>query len=81
MSGNNKSITIKASGSLRKHIAPGTTVDNVHTVGEAMSQLALPETGELIMLVNRRMAYWDTALEDGDEFDAESDFGTDTDYS
>ena len=65
MSGD-KSIKIEAAGNLRQHIAPGATVYNVHTVGEAISQLNLPETGELLVLVNGRIAYWQTKLEDGD---------------
>jgi molybdopterin converting factor small subunit len=64
---NNKSITIKAFGSLRQHVAPGTTVQNADTVGEAVTQLNLPEMGtELMMVVNGRIAYWQTALDDGD---------------
>lgn len=42
------------------------TLYNVHTVGEAVSRLNLPESGELVMLVNGRIAYWQTELEDGD---------------
>ncbi|MCY3901116.1 MAG: hypothetical protein OXF86_21245 [Caldilineaceae bacterium] len=41
----NKSVTIEALGSLRQHVAPGTTVQNVQTVGEAVTQLNLPEMG------------------------------------
>lgn len=67
MGNNLKLITIKANGSLRKLIPPGTVARDVHTVGEAIEQLSLPETGELVIMVNRRMAYWNTAVEDGDE--------------
>ena len=59
-------IIIQASGSLKQHVAPGATVHNVHTVGEAITQLKLPEVGELIMLVNGRLAYWQMELKDGD---------------
>jgi hypothetical protein len=52
-----KSIKVEAAGSLRQYVVPGATVYNVHTVGEAISQLNLPETGELLMLVNGRIAY------------------------
>lgn len=62
----NKSITVRVSGNLKQHIAPGTTVHNVRTVGEAVTQLNLPETGELMLLVNGRLAYWHTELKDGD---------------
>lgn len=62
----NKVITIQAAGSLKRYIDSDTMVHNVHTVGEAVTQLALPETGVMIMLVNGRIAYWHTELEDGD---------------
>jgi molybdopterin converting factor small subunit len=63
----NKTVTIKASGSLRQHVVPGTTVQNVHTVGEAVTQLNLAEMGTgMMMLVNGRIAYWQTELDDGD---------------
>jgi molybdopterin converting factor small subunit len=60
------SVTIQASGSLRQHIGAETRVHNVRTVGEAVSQLKLPEVGELLFIVNGRLAYWQTELEDGD---------------
>ena len=60
------SVTIEAAGSLKKHIGAGTTLQDVYTVGEAVTQLALPEIGEVMMLVNGRLAYWQTELEDGD---------------
>ena len=61
-----KTVIVQASGSLRQHVAPGTTVQNVQTVGEAVTQLNLPEVGELIMLVNGRLAHWQMELNDGD---------------
>lgn len=51
---------------LKQYIPPGTSVENADTVGEAIDQLALPELGELIMLVNGKPAYWNTELRDGD---------------
>ena len=66
MSKPGKSITVKASGSLKQQVAPGTVIQNVDTVGEAMAHLNLSEPGELMLLVNGRIAYWQTALEDGD---------------
>jgi molybdopterin converting factor small subunit len=63
---NGKTITVQASGSLRQYIAPGTTVQNAQTVGEAVTQLNLPEVGELIMMVNGRLAHWQMELNDGD---------------
>jgi len=59
-------VTIQATGILKQHIAPGLTLDGVRTVGEAVARLDLPEMGELILLVNGRPAYWETALADGD---------------
>jgi molybdopterin converting factor small subunit len=59
-------VTIQATGILKQHIAPDLKLDNVRTAGEAVARLDLPEMGELIMLVNGRPAYWDTALADGD---------------
>ena len=63
---NSKSITIQATGSLKQYVASETTVHNARTVGEAVSQLGLPEVGELLLIVNGRLAYWQTELEDGD---------------
>ena len=59
-------VNIKASGVLKQYIAPDAALEDVHTVGEALEQLALPELGELIMLVNNRPAYQQTELADGD---------------
>lgn len=61
-----KSIKVEATGSLKQYLAPDTTIQNVSTVGEAISQLALPDVGELMLLVNGKMAYWQTELQDGD---------------
>lgn len=63
---NDTTITIQVSGSLTQHVAAGTTVHNVHTVGEAVTRLNLPEVGELIMLVNGRLAHWQMEVKDGD---------------
>lgn len=59
-------ITIKVSGSLKQHLAEETIVQNVHTVGEAITSLNLPESGEMLLLVNGKLAYWNTQLQDGD---------------
>ena len=59
-------VTIEAAGSLKRHVAPGTTVQNAQTVGQAIEQLGLPDVGEMMLLVNGRMAYWQTELADGD---------------
>ena len=62
----NKSITVQVTGALKRHLATDATVHNVNTVGEAITELELPEIGELMLLVNGRMAYWDTPLDHGD---------------
>jgi molybdopterin converting factor small subunit len=59
-------VTIRAAGILKQHVSPGATVENARTVGEAVDQLELPHTDELIMLVNGKPAYWGTELRDGD---------------
>jgi len=62
----NKEIIVQVAGSLKNHPGSDTTLNNVHTVGEAVTRLNLPESGELVMLVNGRIAYWQTELKDGD---------------
>ena len=62
---NDKSVTIEVSGLLRQHVDPGTTVQNVNTVGDAVIQLNLPKALDMIMVVNGKIAYWNTELEDG----------------
>lgn len=59
-------ITIQAAGSLKERIPPDTTVATAHTVGEAMSQLSLPRDVGVVMMVNGRLAHWNTELKDGD---------------
>jgi molybdopterin converting factor small subunit len=63
---NDTTINIRVSGSLTQHVAAETTVHNVRTVGEAVTRLNLPEVGELIMLVNGRLAHWQMEVKDGD---------------
>ena len=58
-------ITVLASGILKDQIPKELKLE-ASTVGEAVSQLDLPEVGEMILLVNGRMAHWQTALQDGD---------------
>jgi sulfur carrier protein ThiS len=58
-------VTVQATGTLRQRIPPGTAVDAA-TVGDALAQLDLPESEEVLILVNNRIARWDTALADGD---------------
>ena len=59
-------VEIRTAGILKKQISPDATVENVSTVGEAIDQLGLSHSGELIMLVNGKPAYWSTDLRDGD---------------
>ena len=58
-------ITVQATGTLKQRIPPGTTVEAA-TVAEAVTQLDVPEAEEVILLVNGRIAHWNTALADGD---------------
>jgi sulfur carrier protein ThiS len=59
-------VTVEAGGSLRTRIPPQTTLDDVQTVGDALQRLALPPDVALIIMVNGRIAYWTTRLNDGD---------------
>ena len=59
-------ISIRPTGSLKRFIAPDTVLEDMHTVGEAVEQLSLPEEIGLVMMVNGRTAHWDTVLTDGD---------------
>ena len=59
-------VEIRTAGTLKQQISPDATVENVSTVGEAIDQLGLSHSGELIMLVNGKPAYWSTDLRDGD---------------
>ncbi len=59
-------ITIQAAGSLKERIPPGTTVPTARTVGEVVAQLPLPRDMGLVMMVNGRLAHWNTELKDGD---------------
>ena len=61
------SVRIEAVGSLSRFVTSPTILHDVRTVGEAVTQLALPEeAGQLMMLVNGKLAYWRTELNDGD---------------
>ncbi len=59
-------ITIRPVGSLKRFVAPGTVLADVHTVSEAVEQLSLPDDMGLVMMVNERVANWNTPLIDGD---------------
>jgi sulfur carrier protein ThiS len=59
-------VTIKAHGALRECIPANTTLDNVQTVGDAITRLDIPHSMGLAILVNGRLAHWQTQLHDGD---------------
>ena len=59
-------VSVKASGSLRSHVAPQMILEHVATVGEAIEKLQLPHEIALIIMVNGRIAHWTTPLHDGD---------------
>jgi molybdopterin converting factor small subunit len=41
-------------------------ISNVETVGQAVERLSLPSDVGVAMLVNGRVAHWNTELRDGD---------------
>ena len=59
-------ITVHPVGSLKRFVEPGIVLEDVRTVGEAVERLSLPESKGLVMLVNERLANWNTPLADGD---------------
>ena len=58
-------ITVQTAGVLKQQLPDDLQLE-ARTVGEAITQLDLVESGELILLVNGRMAHWQTQLSDGD---------------
>ncbi|MFN8455059.1 MAG: MoaD/ThiS family protein [Anaerolineae bacterium] len=59
-------VFIEASETLRQVIPAGTTLERVQTVGEAISQLNLPRNLMPVVMVNGRLAHWNTEVRDGD---------------
>ena len=59
-------ITIKPAGMLKDSIPSGRVVTDSHTVGDVLAQYPLPEDMGLVMMVNRRLASWQTELHEGD---------------
>lgn len=59
------SITLHASGILKEQI-PTEVQIKASTVGEAVAQYDMSAAGDVLMLVNGRMAHWNTELHDGD---------------
>jgi sulfur carrier protein ThiS len=58
-------ITIQASGILKEQIPTELEIE-ASTVGEAVSQYDLSAAGEVLLLVNGRLAHWNTVLNEGD---------------
>lgn len=59
-------IQVEAVGMLRDQAPPGTIIENVQNVGEAIDQLGISHSGELITLINGKPAHWKSELRDGD---------------
>ena len=60
------SSTVQPTDSRRRFVIPDKELGNVQTVGEAVVQLDLPKDLGLVMLVNERIANWNTPLVDDD---------------
>lgn len=60
------SVHIRVAGSLKERVAPDLTLEDVHSVGEAVAQLSLPEDIGLVIIVNGKLAQWQTELHDDD---------------
>ena len=58
-------ITIQASGILKEQIPTELQVE-ASTVGEALSPFDLSAAGEVLLLVNGRLAHWNTVVNEGD---------------
>ena len=59
-------ITIQPAGSIKRFVAPDSVLEHAQTVGEAIEQLDLPDNIGVVMMVNGRIAHWNTSLADGD---------------
>jgi molybdopterin converting factor small subunit len=60
-------VTVHAEDLLPDRSSPILVVDDPCTVGEAARLLPLTRSTGLMILVNGKLAQWDTALRDGDE--------------
>ena len=58
-------VIIQASGILKEQIPSDLPVE-ANSVGEALAQYDLSAAGDVLLLVNGRMAHWQTKLHDGD---------------
>ncbi len=60
------SVTVRVAGALKERVAPDLTLEGVSTVGEAVTRLDLPADMGLVIMVNGKLAHWQTTLADGD---------------
>jgi len=59
-------VAIEGVGSLKSAVPADTVLTDVETVGQAIECLSLPVDVGVAMLVNGRVAHWNTELHDGD---------------
>ena len=59
-------VTFEAEGLLSGEASPVLALNSPCTVGEAAGLLPLTRSTGLMILVNGKLAQWDTALKDGD---------------
>jgi len=59
-------VIVQTHGSLRDHIGTGIDLDNVQIVGDVIARLSIPDDTGLAILVNGRLAHWQTPLHNGD---------------
>ena len=59
-------VTIEAEELLPGQPSPVLILDSPSTVGEAVTLLPLTRSTGLMILVNGKLAQWETALQDGD---------------
>lgn len=62
-------VEIHAEGLLPGRASRALVLDDACTVGEAASRLPLRRFTGLMILVNGKLARWDTVLHDGDEIE------------
>jgi molybdopterin converting factor small subunit len=60
-------VTIHAEDLLSGEASPVLTLDVPCTIGEAVKQLPLSRSTGLMIVLNGRIAQWDSQLQDGDE--------------
>ncbi len=59
-------IVIQSAGYLKKQIAADVIIEGNTSVGEAIDELGVARENEMILLVNGKLADWNTKLQDGD---------------